>query len=106
MQSATRDAIATLEGRGVRRGMPFATGTVDAICMRHVPEHVRHGELTRQDRMGFDLSLMRELLEDIGFTDIRRVSRAESCSFPQSVLGDTEPDAGWINSSRILEAGC
>jgi predicted SAM-dependent methyltransferase len=34
-------------GLDVRRAMPFATGTVDAIYTRHVLEHFYHDELTR-----------------------------------------------------------
>jgi len=57
-----------------------------------------------QHRMGFDFSLMQELLEDGGFTDIRCVPRTESQFFPPAVLGETEPDEGWINTSLIVEA--
>ena len=147
----------------VRYGMPFATGTVDAIYSRHVLEHFYHDELTRvlaechrvlrvgggirilvpslevacraylngddsvlmtfprpyrsrggrtvnllfcdgQHRMGFDFSLMQEILEDAGFSDIRQVTRAESRVFPPAVLRETEPDEGWINTSLIVEA--
>jgi len=147
----------------VRRGMPFAPGTVDAIYTRHVLEHFYHDELTRvladahrtlrpaggirilvpslevacraylegdesvlmsfprpyrsrggrtvnllfcdgQHRMGFDFSLMQELLEDAGFNDIRRVGRAESRFFPPSVMRDVEPDEAWINTSLMVEA--
>lgn len=57
-----------------------------------------------QHRMGFDLSLMAELLEDAGFSDIRPAPRAESAFFPAAVLRDMEPDEGWINASLIVEA--
>jgi prepilin-type processing-associated H-X9-DG protein len=57
-----------------------------------------------QHRMGFDFSLMQELLQDVGFTDIQRVSRGESQFFPAAVLSQTEPDEGWINTSLIVEA--
>lgn len=57
-----------------------------------------------QHRMGFDFSLMQELLEDAGFSDIERVSRAQSRYFPSAVLGDMEPDEAWINTSLIVEA--
>jgi predicted SAM-dependent methyltransferase len=147
----------------VRRGLPFATGTVDAIYTRHVLEHFYHDELTRvladahrvlrpgggirilvpslevacraylegddsvlmtfprpyrsrggrtvnllfcdgQHRMGFDFSLMQELLEDVGFGDIRLMPRAESRFLPASVLHAMEPDEAWINTSLIVEA--
>lgn len=147
----------------VRYGVPFATGTVDAIYTRHVLEHFYHDELTRvlaechrvlranggvrilvpsleracrayldgddsvlmtfprpyrsrggravnllfcdgQHRMGFDFSLMQELLEDAGFHEIRQVSRSESRLFPPSLLRDMEPDEAWINASLIVEA--
>src|SRR5574338_999368 len=48
-----------------------------------------------QHRMGFDFSLMQELLEDAGFTDIGCVSRTESRLFPREVLEETEPDEAW-----------
>lgn len=57
-----------------------------------------------QHRMGFDFSLMQELLEDGGFTDIRCAPRGESRFFPAPVLRETEPDEGWINASLIVEA--
>jgi prepilin-type processing-associated H-X9-DG protein len=147
----------------VRRGIPFAPRTVDAIYTRHVLEHFYHDELTRvladsyrilkpgggirilvpslevacrayldgdesvlmsfprpyrsrggrtvnllfcdgQHRMGFDFSLMQELLEDVGFVDIRVVPRAESRFFPASVLREMEPDEAWLNQSLIVEA--
>ena len=57
-----------------------------------------------QHRMGFDFSLMQELLEEAGFTDIRCTARAESRFFPASVLRDMEPDEAWLNTSLIVEA--
>jgi len=57
-----------------------------------------------QHRMGFDFSLMHELLEDAGFTDIQCAPRAESRFFPSAVLHEMEPDEGWINASLIVEA--
>ena len=57
-----------------------------------------------QHRMGFDFSLMQELLEDAGFTSIDRVSRAHSRFFPSTVLDAMEPDEAWINTSLIVEA--
>jgi predicted SAM-dependent methyltransferase len=147
----------------VRRGMPFATGTVDAIYTRHVLEHFYHDELTRvladahralrptggirilvpslevacrayldgddsvlmtfprpyrsrggrtvnllfcdgQHRMAFDFSLMQELLEGAGFTEIGLAPRGESRFFPASILRDMEPDEAWLNTSLIVEA--
>jgi prepilin-type processing-associated H-X9-DG protein len=57
-----------------------------------------------QHRMGFDFSLMQELLEDVGFVDIRVVPRAESRFFPAAVLREMEPDEAWLNQSLIVEA--
>lgn len=57
-----------------------------------------------QHRMGFDFSLMHELLEESGFTDIRSVPRAKSRFFPEPVLRDMEPDEAWLNTSLIVEA--
>jgi hypothetical protein len=54
--------------------------------------------------MGFDFSLMQELLEDAGFTDIAIAPRAESRFFPRAVLRDMEPDEAWLNTSLIVEA--
>jgi predicted SAM-dependent methyltransferase len=147
----------------VRRGLPFATGTVDAIYTRHVLEHFYHDELTRvladahrtlrpgggirilvpslevacrayldgddsvlmtfprpyrsrggrtvnllfcdgQHRMGFDFSLMEELLEDVGFKEIRLAARGESRFFPAALMRDVEPDEAWLNTSLIVEA--
>jgi predicted SAM-dependent methyltransferase len=147
----------------VRRGMPFATGTVDAIYTRHVLEHFYHDELTRvladahrtlrpgggirilvpslevacrayldgddsvlmrfprpyrsrggravnllfcdgQHRMGFDFSLMQELLEDVGFEEIGVAPRGESRFFPSSLMREVEPDEAWLNTSLIVEA--
>jgi predicted SAM-dependent methyltransferase len=57
-----------------------------------------------QHRMGFDFSLMQELLEEAGFTDIRSVRRGESRFFPETVLREMEPDEAWINTSLVVEA--
>ena len=57
-----------------------------------------------QHRMGFDFSLMEELLEEAGFTDIQTVPRGVSRFFPQTVLSEMEPDEAWINTSLIVEA--
>jgi hypothetical protein len=54
--------------------------------------------------MGFDFSLMQELLEDVGFVDIRVVPRAESRFFPAAILREMEPDEAWLNQSLIVEA--
>ncbi len=57
-----------------------------------------------QHRMGFDFSLMQELLEEAGFTDIAVAPRAESRFFPTAVLREMEPDEVWLNTSLIVEA--
>jgi predicted SAM-dependent methyltransferase len=57
-----------------------------------------------QHRMGFDFSLMQELLEEAGFSDVETVQRTTSRFFPHAVLSEMEPDEAWINTSLIVEA--
>jgi predicted SAM-dependent methyltransferase len=57
-----------------------------------------------QHRMGFDFSLMQELLEEAGFSDVQTVQRTTSRFFPHDVLSEMEPDEAWINTSLIVEA--